>query len=309
MGALCPKLKADVISGHDLSGLLIGYLSNFGLRKNRRAKLIYDSHEFELGRAAERSKAKLWFVKRLEKFLMKQCVFSIMVNDSIADEVQRIHKLEQRPVVVRSTPNYWELNIEEIAKTRSKMCKAMGVPDDTFLVMYHGGIIPQRNIESLIDAVSRNPHIAGIVLGNASEEDYLEQLKNRAEDLGVSGRVLFHPAVSIEELYKYVGAADVGTVLATARYKSYYLSLPNKFFENIQSMTPVITSDFPEMKKIIHKYGIGLTVDVTQNAEIDKAFERMRTDRRFYNRCKENLNTAKRELCWEKEKNRAAECT
>ena len=36
-----------------------------------------------------------------------------MVNDSIADEVQRIHGLRERPVVV-DIPNYW--NIDESVK-------------------------------------------------------------------------------------------------------------------------------------------------------------------------------------------------
>ena len=296
------KFNADVISGHDLAGLLIGHLSNIGLRKNRRAKMIYDSHEFELGRVAGRSKAKLWLIKQLEKFLMKRCAFSIMVNENIADEVQRIHRLKQQPIVVRSTPNYWELNAEVIAITRLEMCRAMGVPEDTFLVMHHGGVIPQKNIEVFVDAVSRNPHIAGIVLGNVSSESYLKQLKKRAEDLGVSGRILFHPAVSIEELYRYIGAVDVGMILHKNFAKNAEYSLPNKFFENIQSLTPLISTNTLVLREYIRQYGIGLTVDVTKTVEIDVAIERMRTDKKLYQKFKTNLKIAKEELCWEKEK-------
>lgn len=42
------KQKADIISGHNYTGLLIGYIANKLQRKKNRAKLIYDSHEFEL---------------------------------------------------------------------------------------------------------------------------------------------------------------------------------------------------------------------------------------------------------------------
>lgn len=296
------NIDKNIMSCHNLKSLLFGWLSNCLLPRAKKAKLIYDSHEFELGKAAERSKIILWFIKHLERFLIKRCDFSIMVNDSIADEVQRIHKLKQRPIVVRSTPNYWTLETLKIRETRSEICKAMGVPKDTFLIMYHGGVMPHRKIEIFIDAVSRNPHIAGIILGNAFPESYLEQLKKYAKVTGVSGRIYFHPAVPIEELYKYVSAADVGTVLISARYKNDYLCLPNKFFENIQSMTPLITFEFPEMKHIIQQYGIGLTVDTLHTDDIDSAIERMRTDREFYTRCKKNLEAAKRELCWENEK-------
>jgi glycosyltransferase involved in cell wall biosynthesis len=296
------KLNADIISGHDLNGLLIGYLSNFGCFKKKRAGLIYDSHEFELGRAVDRSKFQLWLTKQLERFLIKRCEFSIMVNDSVADEVQKIYRLKQRPIVVRNIPNLWELDYGKIAETRSEICNAMGISKDTFLVMYHGYVTPKRNIETLIDAVSRNKHIAGIILGDVSPEGYMEQLKKRARDLGISNRIYFHPVVPIEELYRYVGAADVGTVFLSANYRNEYLALPNKFFENIQSMTPVITFEFPEMKKIIQQYGIGMAVAIDNEEEIDAAIEKMRTDKEFYNQCKKNLEAAKRELCWENEK-------
>ena len=49
------KLKPMAISGHDIRGLAIGWLSTIGLPKERKPVLIYDSHEFELGRNAKRS--------------------------------------------------------------------------------------------------------------------------------------------------------------------------------------------------------------------------------------------------------------
>ena len=55
---------------------------------------------------------------------MRRCAFSIMVNDSIADEVQKIHALKQRPVVIRSTPYCWELDEAEIERNpRSRSAK------------------------------------------------------------------------------------------------------------------------------------------------------------------------------------------
>ena len=44
-----------------------------------------------------------------------------MVNDSIADEVQKIHKLKQRPIVVRSTPEKWAVDPEETKKKRREL--------------------------------------------------------------------------------------------------------------------------------------------------------------------------------------------
>ena len=60
--------------------------------------------------------------------------------------------------------------------------------------------------------------------------------------------------------YKYVlNGNDAGSIILETRFVSYYLSLPNKFFENIQSLVPVITGPLPEMRRIVEQYGIGIS--------------------------------------------------
>ena len=78
--------------------------------------------------------------------------------------------------------------------------------------------------------------------------------------------------------------------------------LPNKFFENIQSLTPVICSDFPEVSRLVKEYEIGLTCDPADIQDINAQIEKMRTDKAFYESCKRNLLKAKEALCWEREK-------
>ena len=95
----------------------------------------------------------------------------------------------------------------------------------------------------------------------------------------VEKRVLFMDAVKIQELYKYVGAVDVGMIIIENSCKSYYLCLPNKFFENIQSLTPVITSNFPELQKLTEQYQIGLCIDPADIHGIAAAIEEMRDNK------------------------------
>ena len=279
------KFNADVITGHDILGLTIAYMSNFGNKK--KAKLVYDSHEFEIGRASERSKIKTFLIAFWEKFLMSKCIFSIMVNDSIADEVQRLYRQKRRPIVARNTPVYWKIDENEIIKVKNNILKELSMPQQTFMVMYHGALFKERGIENLLQAISQLPDVCCIILGNG-EEVYKKELIQKCISLKIEQRVYFHEAVSHAELYKYVGAADVGIITIPGLYRSYYYMLPNKFFENIQSQTPVIVSDFPEIGELTTKYGI--------------AIKKMQKDKDFYRNCKENIKLAKEELCWENEK-------
>ena len=58
------KMKADVISGHNLPGLAIGWMSNWFVPKKKRALLVYDAHEYEAGRIAGRSKLLCWIIRK-----------------------------------------------------------------------------------------------------------------------------------------------------------------------------------------------------------------------------------------------------
>lgn len=294
------KLAPDVITGKNLGGLTIGYLSNFGRR--HKAKLVYDSHEFELGRVARLGRVHSWAIARLERFLMRRCAFSVMVSDSIADEVQRIHRLKERPVVARNVPPYWELDPAETARVRAGFFEKLNLPEDTFLVMYHGWLMRNRGIEQLLRAAAKTTGTAVVILGNAHEPVYLESIRALCETLKIADRVLFHPAVPVEKLRDYVGAADAGVSLLQPTVQNHILALPNKFFENIQSMTPVIVSDFPTIGDIVSRYGIGLRVNPESPEEIAAAIQRLKDDREFYALCKENLKRAKQELCWQTER-------
>ena len=170
-----------------------------------------------------------------------------------------------------------------------------------FLIMYHGVLMPGRGIETLIRLTDKNPNIASIILGNGNA-GYIDSLHRMAKNLDVDKRVLFHPAVSLDDLWKYVGAVDLSFMMIEGKVKSYYYALPNKFFESIQSLTPIIASNFPEMKRLIDKYKIGLTCDPNDLDSINDCVEKMRMDTEFYTNCKMNLKEAKKELCWEHEK-------
>lgn len=172
---------------------------------------------------------------------------------------------------------------------------------DKFLIMYHGGLVPERGIEELIYTLTLNHGVYLFLLGNG-KADYIAGLIQLAKDKGVSQRVAVHEAVEHSELWKYVGAADAGMITVKASWKSYYYMLPNKFFENIQSETPVICSNFPVIQKLVNQYQIGITCDPARMEDINRCIMKLWSDNRFYSECKEHIKAAKEELCWENEK-------
>ena len=295
------KFNPDVISCHDILALAIGNISNMCRSKGKRALLIYDSHEFEMGRNVRRTKFKKLLIKHIEGYLIKRSFKAVMVNDIIADEIKKLYKLPQRPVVVRNIPNKWVLIKDEIDKKREEYLRRFNRDKPPFIVMYHGRIANGRGIENMIMALNQTADTVGIIIGNG-ESQYIERLKGLAIKLNVAERVIFEPAIPYQELWKHLASADAGLVVIENICKSYFYSLPNKYFENIQSLTPIINSNFPAMDQLAQKYNIGISTDCSDPIKISQSIEKLKNDKELYSNIKQNLILAKEELCWENER-------
>ena len=295
------EINADVISGHDYLMTFAAYIAN--CCKRYKAKLIYDSHEFELYQNPDRSKLTLWVLKLLEGFLIRRVDIAMMVGDKIADEVQEIYNLQTRPTVIRNIPPYWHLEPEKSAVIRKEFLKSLMLSDSGFLMMYHGAIMRGRGIECAIRVLELLPDDVGLVImGDDSNLGMVEGLRELAKKMGVERRVLFRSAVPIQVLKDYIGAVDVEMVLIEGKTcRSYAYSLPNKFFESIQACVPMICSDLPEMGKLVRQYDIGLLVNEDDEKSVVEAVLKLRNDEGLYDRLRSNVAKAKEELCWEKE--------
>ena len=293
------KIDADIISGHDMISVYIALLSR--LRRTRKnAKVIYDSHEFEIGRNAERSFAHKKIIKIAERIAIRHSDKMIVVSDSIAREVQKTYSLREKPAVVRNIPEKWSVDKKIIKDNRDRLLKSM--PGATSLIAYHGIVAPSRGIETVIEIVKRVENIGAIIVGYPSSENYLNELKQTVIRDNLQDRIQFVGAVENRDLWKYIGAVDISMLVLPPVSASYYYSLPNKLFEAIQSETPIIGSDFPEISKVIKDYNIGQVVQWDNHEMIAEAVEKLINDKELYKAVKNNVIKAKEELCWENEK-------
>lgn len=294
------KQKADVISGHDLLGVWLAHLASIGRRKKTR--LIYDAHEYELGRFIGKRRNRLTsaIIYRLEKYVLKRCALTILVNPSIHDQMKRDYQLEFPAVIAGNIPVLREPDPEKSRQIRAQWKETMRLNETEPIFIYHGLVGPGRGIEEAVQALSATNR-GGLVILGYGMDSYIKTLKDLRRQISKPERILFHEAVSGVELCTYLAAADIGIVLIYPISKSYYYAQPNKLFESIHAGNPVLASDLPEISRVVNTYGIGMLCDIKNPEDIQQKWKQLAEDyakEPFPKR----LVEAKKTLNWDVEK-------
>jgi glycosyltransferase involved in cell wall biosynthesis len=110
-----------------------------------------------------------------------------------------------------------------------------------FVIMYVGGINQERNIETLIKAVSmlKAEIPIGLFVYGYGSEGYVEELKSLKSRLGVDEEVRFGGYLPQENVFSYLNLSDVG-VISYVRNPLTEVAVPNKVFEFAALAKPLI---------------------------------------------------------------------
>lgn len=247
---------ADVYHGHDLSGAVAAERA----AARHGARLVYDSHELflESRLAATQPVWARWLLARLERSIVARSDAVVTVNVSIAAEIRARYDPRDLVVVHNCPPR---LNVTSpdgpdggtvtTPDGRADPIRfAAAIPDGTPVVLYHGALVGHRGIEELVEA-HRRPSLSGVhlvILGYGPAEAVYRRL---AGDPGLGGRVHVLPAVPPDALGAWIIPVDVGAMPIQPSTLNHRLSTPNKLFECLAAGVPVVTSDFPEMRRIV----------------------------------------------------------
>lgn len=136
---------------------------------------------------------------------------------------------------------------------------------DKFKVVYTGAIRRVNNIAAIIDVANklREKNVDFLIWGDGNQ---LDELKNKAESLNVTN-IKFKGRVPKESIPYILSKADLNLLhCQTADLYKYGISM-NKSFDYIAAGVPILNT-INTNYDLIHKHGLGLTVNSQQIDDI-----------------------------------------
>ena len=230
----------------------------------------------------------------MESILIKKTDNNITVCESIAQELKRRYHI-QNVEIIRNVPGL------QIIRNTPRLHNMLGIKESNRIILYIGGITVHRGLEELIQSIVYLKSCVVVFMGYARNTKYREDLEQLARDIGVKNKIYFFGPVSSDEVISYASSADIGVAPIKNVCLSYFLCLPNKFFEYIAAGLPVACSNFPELKRVIEGYNLGSTFDPDDPKNIARSISYVLSDYFRYDRMKKNSIKAAEIFNWENE--------
>ena len=232
--------KADIYLSNDTDTLVSNYLAS----AIRKKALVFDAHEMfpEVPELTQKPFSKSIWTK-IEDWIFPRLKHCYTVCESIADNYNRRYGISMQ--VVRNIP-FSEPGIHVDKKELASNGKRV--------LLYQGAVNVGRGVEWMIEAM---PYLDDCIFYIAGDGDVMPEIRAKVKDLNLENRVVLLGKIPLEELPSYTRSADIGISLLANMGLNYYYSLPNRIFDFMRAGVPVLATDFPEIRRMIDRYGIG----------------------------------------------------
>jgi glycosyltransferase involved in cell wall biosynthesis len=247
-------------------GMWAGSLpAQVSLRRKFGGRSIYDSrdvyiHSRTVGTLPGPLQAPFrWFERRWAR----QADAVITVNQAYAEIISASLGVPIAAVVM-NCPNRYA--VPEPRPDRFR--ELLGIPAETRIVLYQGGLMTERGIEEGMEAILQVPDAVLVLLGYGALRD---QFAAMAAAPPYAGRVYLVDAVPPEELMPWTASADVMLMAIQPTTLNHQHTTPQKLWEALAAGVPIVASDLPGMAAIVRESGAGLLCNPVDPASIAAA--------------------------------------
>lgn len=246
--------------------------------------VIYYNLELHLSSESHTIMQKV--VKKYEKMFNKSAVFTITQDEERAILLAKDNEIPMLDIlavpVCADGPKF--------DKKTDWLRKKFNLSEHDKVMLYAGFISDWAMCEELAKAAISWPENRILILHSHGYNDhgYIQRIKKYE---GKKVKISLEP-VSYEDLPSLLASADIGIALYKNLGKNFTLvgSASGKLSHYLKSGLPVITNDYPSMRKIIDFYECGVCIDSPQKitAAMEKIFNNYDMMRRNAYKCYED---------------------
>ncbi len=282
------RRKADLYEAHDLPAVLPGLIA----AKLNGKPLIYHAHELYPEMHKDLRFAGLW--KLVEKLVVPFVTLVVTPEENRSRIYREEYRAKPEPLTIANCPPYMPPIESNILR---KVLAEKGFHPRT-IVLYQGLLDASRCIEELVESArSFDEGILLVLLGAGFKGWDSQQAIARSV-----GNVVVLPRVQYKDLFPYTASADIGVLFYRNDCRNNYYCAPNKLYEFMMMGLPVITCNYPGLRKFVEGEQIGYCVDPEKPEEIAQAVNRLAANKEERNRFRENgLRLVREQYNWQKE--------
>jgi glycosyltransferase involved in cell wall biosynthesis len=212
------------------------------------------------------------------------------VNQQIADFYQNKYKVPVK-VVRNIAPKLLNTISDQDLSKKIKGNKKM-------LILQGAGINKDRGAE---EAVLMMQYLENVVLYIIGSGDVIPELRVLVKELQLQDKVYILDKMSYESLLEYTKIADLGLSLDKGTNLNYEYSLPNKIFDYIQCLTPILASNREIVAELVTENNIGKVVQTNNPKELAMVVNSILYDENLNAIWRKNLKKTADIYTWEKE--------
>lgn len=241
----------ELIHAYDFDTVLPALFMRIFFKK----KYIYDICDFYIDAFNVPRKLK-FLIKKMDFYAIKKSEAIILVNESRVEQIQG--STPKKTIFIHNSPpdNIIPCKIKKISKPT---------------IFYAGVLADNRMIIETINICKRHPEWNFIIGGFGPIENYCDEISKKIENIHFLGKIPY------EKVIFYTKEADVIFACYDPSVPNHKYSSPNKLYEAMLCMKPIIVCRNTGVDKIVEDENIGLICEYDERS-LEGCYARLLSD-------------------------------
>lgn len=250
------QINADIYHCHEIWSLYSGKKIIHALKKNgKNPKLIYDVHEFWSEKRSKKLRDMAWSkaIRQFEKKSLIHIDYVIAVNQIIRGYILNIKRNIKTEVLY---------NCSILKKSENLDQKS---DNEKIIICHEGNLTFDRGLDKILKVMKilkdRYSNIKFLIIGDVFNKEKIF-FEKESEALQITDVIEKTGWLPYEEVGEVIAKCSIGIIFMDMDYsENISFSSPNKLFNYMMYGLPIVTTDLPEIRRIVLESKCGLIVE------------------------------------------------